>query len=197
MHLAGQADGDDVLAGEPVGPGPTGSRRPRRPTRAPGPARSRAAAGRRSRTRPTPMPTTAPLVDQDGLGRRRRDVDAEDVRHRQRRRRLSRPAASTAQMAVDHALQQLLAAGHRLRVDTAGRHLRGRGPRATLAVEDRAPERALPARVARFARRSTASRPRACRRPRGATARACRCRRCGRGTGPSGRCSGGAAWRRS
>ena len=98
---------------------------------------------------------------------------------------------------VDEVLEPLLAA----RTPAAGRSRPRRpSPRATRATRSR---RGSPHPAVRSSPRSgprprgSASPARPCRPRRAAPGRACRCRRCGRGTGRSGGCSGGAAWRRS
>ena len=99
---------------------------------------------------------------------------------------------------VHDVLEQLLPAGHRLRVDLA---------RGDPAVEDLERTRRPTGSIGRARPPSPRSAPRASRSsvaaldhrrpPRAATGRACRCRRCGRGRGRSGPGSGGAASCRS
>ena len=77
--------------------------------------------------------------------------------------------------AVDLALEQLLPARLRVRVDPAGRDLVMEVGKGRLAIEDRPPEPTRPGRVARFPGSRQRPAPRPCRRQRGASARACRC----------------------
>ena len=175
-------------------------RRPRRPTTAPGPARSSAGCGMSKPYSATPIADDrAGLVDQDGLGRGRRRVDAEDVGHAVSAGAGRRPrAVRRPDRLVDEVLEQLLVPGRRRGSISPAATLRLERSRATRVPSRIArAERAVPARIALVLELARARRARAGRRRRGAPGRACRSRRCGRGTGRCDRCSGDAAWHRS
>ena len=139
----------------------------------------------------------AGLVDEDRLGRGRRDVDADDPTHRRGQPPVFEPR-STAQMC-----SLTMFSSRSWRPET------GRGsisPAATRSAERRERRITVEDRRAQGARSSRRSAPRAARRgarprasrpPPAGSGQACRCRRCGRGRGRRGPCSGAAAWRRS
>ena len=119
----------------------------------------------------------AGLVDEDGLGRRRRRVDPDDVT----------PSAVSARRTRSGWLTRFSSSSWRPETG-----LGSTSPAATRASSDASdsepsrialPERPAPAGVARLDRVARASAARAGPPPRAAPGPACRCRRCGRGTG--------------
>ena len=182
MHLAGQADGGDVARRRRRSAARTDAdgRRPRRPTRARGSCSLQSGWGTsKPYSADADAADGARLVEQDRLGRRGRDVDAEDVAHRASAPVASRRSAaprSTAQMCwLTTFSSSSWCPETRPRVDLAGRDPRREVGEDQRAVEDRRPERAAPAGVARLDASRRACRARPCRPRRAAPGRACRC----------------------
>ena len=128
-----------TAAGRRSPPGPGGSPRPSRPTRASGSCSLQSGCGvsnrtrRRRRRHDRARPRRSGRPSSPSSTRRSRVTcghRASAGRHRSRPDRL-----------VDQVLEQLLAPGHRLRVDLARRDLRLERRERLAAVEDRRPER--------------------------------------------------------
>ncbi len=201
VHLAGQADRRDIVARRAG----RGEDRPDRgdravPPEARAPARSRAAAAPRSRTprrrprgphRISSIRTALVAVVETSIPRTWPTRSATGAR--------LDPCGLVRgpDLLVHQVLEELLAPGRRMWIDLARGDLSFERRERRVAGQDR-PFRARPPSRRSVPRGVAPASPlRSCRRRRGAPGPACRSRRCGRGTGPSGPGSGGAAWYRS